>query len=68
MPGRGTQHTAVDTNPMQFLQQDEPHQVIGWREETIAVQIYAARQGPWKHMCEHQFHDIMHSFPDIEEI
>ena len=24
---------------------------------------------PWKHMCRHQFHDIiMHSFPDIEEI
>ena len=39
---RGTQHTAVETIPVQFLQQDEPHQVIGWRVETTAIQIYAA--------------------------
>ena len=36
---RGTQRTAVETIP---VQQDEPHQVIGWRVETTAIQIYAA--------------------------
>ena len=32
-------------NPVQFLQQDEPRQVPGWRVETTAIQMYAARQG-----------------------
>ena len=32
-------------SPVQFLQQDEPRQVLGWRVETTAKQIYAARQG-----------------------
>ena len=36
---RGTQHTAVETIPVKFLQQDEPCQVFGWRVETTAVQI-----------------------------
>ena len=36
---RGTQHIAVETILVQFLQQDEPHQVIGWRVETTAIQI-----------------------------
>ena len=31
MPGRGTQHTAVEEMPVYFLQQDGPHQVLGWR-------------------------------------
>ena len=41
---RGHQHTEVETIPVQFLHQDEPHQVIGWRVETTAIQIYAAWQ------------------------
>ena len=40
-----TQHTAVETIHVQFLQQDEPRQVLGWRVETTAIQMYAARQG-----------------------
>ena len=28
---------------MQFYKQDEPHQFVGWRVETTAMQIYAAR-------------------------
>ena len=40
-----TQHTAVETIPGQFLQQDEPRQVLGWRVETTAIQMYAARLG-----------------------
>ena len=39
---RGTQHTAVETIHVQFLQQDEPHQVLGSWGETTAIQIYAA--------------------------
>ena len=32
---RGTQHTAVDSMPVQFLQPDESNQVLGWRVKTI---------------------------------
>ena len=38
---QGTQHTAVETIPVQLLQQDEPL-VLGWRVETTGIQIYAA--------------------------
>ena len=31
--------------PLQFLQQDGPHQVLGWRVETTAIQRYTASQG-----------------------
>ena len=30
---------------MQFLQHDEPRQVLGWRTETTTIQRYAVRQG-----------------------
>ena len=43
IPGKGTQHTAVETIPVQLYQQDEPHQFVGWRVETTAMQRYAAR-------------------------
>ena len=45
MFGKGTQHTAVEKIPEQFIQQDEPHQVLGWRVERAEIQRYAARQG-----------------------
>ena len=41
---RGTQLTAEETVPVQFLQQEKPHQVPGWRVETTAIQIYAGWQ------------------------
>ena len=45
MFGRGTQHTALEKMPVQFLQQDRPRQVLCWRVETTAIQRYTARQG-----------------------
>ena len=45
MRDRGTQHTTGEQMPLQFLQQDGPHQVIGWRVETTAIQRYTASQG-----------------------
>ena len=43
IPGKGTKHTAVETIPVQFYQQDEPHQFVGWRVETTAMQRYSSR-------------------------
>ena len=45
MFGKGTQHTAVEKMPEQFIQQDEPHQVLRLRVERAEIQIYAAREG-----------------------
>ena len=42
MPGTGTRHAEMETVPVQFLQQDEPRLVLGWRVETTAIQSYAA--------------------------
>ena len=38
-------HNSQQWRQFLFLQQDEPHQVRGWRVDTTAIQRYAARQG-----------------------
>ena len=40
--GRNIQQGII---PVLFLQQDEPHQVLGWRVDNTVIQRYAARQG-----------------------
>ena len=45
MPGGRTQHTAMQKIPVQFLLQDGPHKVLGWRVDNTVIQRYAARQG-----------------------
>ena len=49
MFGKGTytsgEHSPVENIPEQFIQQDEPRQVLGWRVERADIQRYAARQG-----------------------
>ena len=39
MPGRRTQHTIMETIPVQFLQQGKYHDILGWRVETTTIQI-----------------------------